>query len=231
MIGIIAAMDEEIKEIEKNMKIINKKNICGIEFLEGYFLEKHIIAAKCGIGKVFGSMGTSAMISNYEIELIINVGVAGNLCSDIKIGDVVVANCVAQHDFDMSALNKPIGYIEEIKTIYIPCKEIPNSLIEDFSTKQSFKTYKGKIATGDKFVDDCSTKNFIKENFNALACDMESGAIGQVCYFNNIEFIIIKGISDNADDTSSNDLESFTSIASENSNLFLKFFLNKSQTH
>ena len=123
-IGIIGAMKSEMDAIKAAIEGPEKEVISGIEFIRGSLEGVPVVVATSGIGKVFSGMCAQTMILRYEPEMIINVGVAGSLTSDLNIGDIAVAESVVQHDMDTTGIGDPLGLISGINIIHIPCVEI-----------------------------------------------------------------------------------------------------------
>lgn len=226
-IGIIAAMTEEIASIKKLMSDISVKNIYELEFTLGTIHSKNVVLVKCGVGKVNAARTTQILIDNFDLEYVINVGTAGGLNENIEIGDVVIAEKLVQHDFDITAGGHEKGYISHVGK-YFNCdenlvkrsKEIIDNMNEDFNA------IIGLIATGDIFVQDISIKDRIKEEFNADCTEMEGAAIAQVCTLDNIPFIVIRSISDKPNGNNSVDFEKFLELACERYSKFIDIFLN-----
>jgi len=120
MIGIIGAMDIEVENIKALLSDITTETVSGVDFVKGKFGQKDVVVAKCGVGKVFSALCTEAMILKYNPKVIINVGVAGCLTPELKIGDIVIADKVVQHDMDTSPLGDPIGMLSDIKSCTSP---------------------------------------------------------------------------------------------------------------
>ena len=213
-IGIIAAMSEEIASIKKLMKDVSVKNIYELEFTLGTIHSKNVVLVKCGVGKVNAARTTQILIDNFDLQYVINVGTAGGLNENIEIGDVVIAEKLLQHDFDITAGGHEKGYISNLGK-YFNCDE---NLVKKGKT--------GLIATGDVFVQDISIKDGIKEEFNADCTEMEGAAIAQVCTLDNIPFIVIRSISDKPNGNNSIDFEKFLELACERYSKFIDIFLN-----
>ena len=226
-IGIIAAMTEEIASIKKLMSDISVRNIYELEFTLGTIHSKNVVLVKSGVGKVNAARTTQVLIDNFDLEYVINVGTAGGLNEDIEIGDIVIAEKLVQHDFDITAGGHEKGYISNLGK-YFNCdenlvkkgKKIIDNMNEDF------KAITGLIATGDIFVQDISIKDGIKEEFNADCTEMEGAAIAQVCTLDNIPFIVIRSISDKPNGNNSIDFEKFLELACERYSKFIDIFLN-----
>ncbi len=217
MIGIIGAMDVEVENLKA--KIENKKTevFSGIEFVSGKIFDKDVVVAKCGIGKVFASICAEAMILKYNPEFIINTGVAGTLTAELSIGDVAISESVCQHDMDTSPIGDPKGLLSGINIINIPADEYLSDLAEKVIKEQNINCKKGVIASGDQFIANKSQKDFIVSEFSAIACEMEGASIGHVSYVNNVKFLVLRAISDSADNSSHMDYPTFLKMASENS--------------
>ncbi len=226
MIGIICAEKEELNEIIKFTKNIKKEKIGSLEFITGEILDKKCVLALSGVGKVHGTMCVQSMIIRYNPKAVINIGVAGAVDHKLNIGDIVIGTSVVQHDFDVSAFpERKKGEISGIGKVEIPCaKRILEILLLASQNIKNIKTHCGTVLTGDQFINSTEKLNQIRNDFNGIACEMEAGAIGQVCFLNNVDFGIIKSISDTADKNSSVDFKKFIECASKNSvNLLMEF--------
>ena len=226
MIGIIGAMDIEVEKIKAFLTDISEEVVSGVNFVRGKFEDKDVVVAKCGVGKVFAALCAEAMILKYSPRLIINVGVAGCLDKTLKIGDIVIADNVCQHDMDTSPLGDPIGLLSDINIIKIPADQKACELFERCAKELSLPFSVGTIASGDQFVSSAEKKDFIIDNFHAKSCEMEGGAIGHVCYVNNVPFAVLRAMSDGADDGAKMDFPTFAKMAAENSTCVIKKFLS-----
>lgn len=226
-IGIIAAMNEEIASIKKLMSDISVKKIYELEFTLGTIHSKNVVLVKCGVGKVNAARTTQILIDNFDLEYVINVGTAGGLNEKIEIGDVVIAEKLVQHDFDITAGGHEKGYISHTGTYFYSDEELVNKskkIIENMN--EDFKAITGLIATGDIFVQDINIKDRIKEEFDADCTEMEGAAIAQVCYLDKVPFIVIRSISDKPNGNNSIDFEKFLELACERYSKFIDIFLN-----
>ncbi|MBQ7821700.1 MAG: 5'-methylthioadenosine/adenosylhomocysteine nucleosidase, partial [Clostridia bacterium] len=191
----------------------------GVTFHEGRLCGADVVLAVCGVGKVFAAICAQTMILKYGVDVIINTGVAGGLHPELKICDAVIAERVVQHDMDTSPLGDPIGLLSGINVVYIDCDGGIVSALEKSLGDTHY--LKGTIASGDVFVADDSKKSFIRDNFDAYACEMEGAAIGHVCFVNGIPFGVLRTISDGGDDM---DYITFAGIAAEKGKeIILKF--------
>lgn len=197
MIGIIAAIDEEIDFFIKNTEIIeiNKDNVVIFYHLKKE--NKHIILAKSGAGKVNASMAVTKMLERYKPEFIINTGIAGGV--DIsEISNIIIGDKVVYHDVNMSShrSNHRHGQVRGLPLEFKADSNLVANFYE-FCNKKKIPSLIGTIATGDYFVRNSTyLENINREIPNILAVDMESAAIGQVCYLHNTPFLSIRIISD-----------------------------------
>ncbi len=227
MIGIIAAMDVEMKNLRAFMEHPETEKLSGIEFVSGVIDGTQVVTAVCGIGKVAAAMCAEVMILHYRPEAIINTGVAGTLTPELSIGSLVVSKSVVQHDMDTSALGDPIGFISGINRIEIPASKELVDRISACAKVMGVSTKIGIIASGDQFISSTEKKDYIVDKFHAVACEMEGGAVAQVCYTNQMPFCILRAISDSADGMSTMDYPTFVTMAAEQSVKLLRAFLRR----
>ena len=216
-IGIIAAMQIEIDGIKEKIESPETVTLSGVDFVCGNIGDKYVVCAKCGIGKVFAALCAQTMCLRFDLDCIINTGVAGGLADGLSILDTVVAESVVQHDMDTTPIGDPAGLLSGINIVNIPCdKYIAEKLYESIGVLPVKRIY-GVIATGDQFISTDKQKQFIMDTFSASACEMEGGAIGQVCYVNNVPFGAVRAISDGGNDDAFMDYPTFAAKAAENS--------------
>ena len=225
MIGIIAAMNVEMESLRSHMENTETDIISGIRFVRGTLEGRDVVTAVCGIGKVFAAMCAQTMILHYAPEMIINTGVAGTLTDKLDIGAIAVSSAVVQHDMDTSALGDPVGLISGINMIELPADALLSGQLSACAKAMSIKTETGVIASGDQFVASSERKSFIVDHFNAIACEMEGAAIGQVCHANKVPFCVLRAISDSADGSSHMDYPTFVKMAAEQSVALIRRFM------
>ncbi|HHZ03016.1 MAG TPA: 5'-methylthioadenosine/adenosylhomocysteine nucleosidase [Tissierellia bacterium] len=225
-IGIIGAMDIEVEELINSMEDIKKETISKIDFYEGTLQGKNVVVAKCGVGKVHAALCTQTMILKYSPSIIINTGVAGSLSPELDIADLVISDGVVQHDFDISSFGKPVGFISGLDLVKISCNpQLVKKLEKSAEILNNTNVVVGTIASGDQFIADGEKKDYIVNNFNALCTEMEGAAIGQVCYINDVDFCIVRAMSDKADGSAHMDFPSFVKIAVDKSVMLINNFL------
>lgn len=222
IIGIIGAMDEELELLLKNIKLERTEKKASMEFNFGELYGKNVVIVRCGIGKVNAAVCTQILIDDFNVDSVINVGIAGGIGKDIFPGDIVIAENLVQYDMDTSAFGDKIGQIPRLDTYDFKCDdklvELAKKACESF--EKNFFT--GRVATGDQFVADIEKIKWLSEDFGAAACEMEGGSIAQVCYLNKVPFVVIRSISDNANNGAHMDFEKFTPIAVKNSTYILE---------
>ena len=215
-IGIIGALEEEVKELISKLENHETEVVGSILFHTGVLENKNVVIAKCGVGKVFAALTAEAMIIRYAPELIINTGVGGALKSGISVTDTLIADKLVQHDMDTSPLGDPKGLISGINVVYFEASEKAVSLAKAAADKLGIRSHVGTVASGDVFVSTKEQKDRIVSEFDASVCEMEGAAIAQVAYVNKTEFAIIRAVSDSADEGSSMDYLKFLPIAAKN---------------
>lgn len=226
-IGIIGAMKIEIDGIKALMENEITVNLSGIEFVKGEIMGKTVVTAVCGIGKVFSAVCAQTMILGFQPDVIINTGVAGTLTDELSIGDVAVAKDVVQHDIDTTALGDEPGLISGLNIVYIQTDEKITKILSKSVEQLGIKNKLGTIATGDCFINDNEKKQSIVKKFSAIACEMEGGAIAQVCCINKVPFSVIRAISDGGDEKSHVDYQNFLTHAAEISIKVIKQFISE----
>ncbi len=215
-IGIIAAMSIEAEGILGRMTDVTCETVSGVSFASGKLRGIPCVVAVCGIGKVFAALCAQTMILRYDPRLILNTGVAGSLSDRLAIGDIAVAEKLVQHDMDTSALGDPVGLISGINVVYLPCdEEASERLARHAASLEGVSVKRGVIASGDKFMSDGAEKKKVASRFEAIACEMEGAAIGQVCYVNQVPCAVMRAISDGGDEDAALDYPTFAKMAAE----------------
>ncbi|MCR3757867.1 5'-methylthioadenosine/adenosylhomocysteine nucleosidase [Clostridium felsineum] len=221
-IGIIGAMDEELEILLKEMKMERKENKAQMVFNLGSLNDKNVVIVRCGIGKVNAAICTQILVDDFKVDAIINVGVAGGIGKDVLPGDIVIADSLVEHDMDATAFGDKVGQIPRMDTFDFKCDpklvEIANKVCKSFENQ---KAHIGRIATGDQFVADIEKIKWLSSEFDAYACEMEGGSIAHTAYLNKIPFVVIRSISDNANNGAHMDYEKFLPIAIKNSSTIL----------
>lgn len=227
-IGIIGAMELEVETLKAKMDVRNKTTKARMEFFEGTLNGVEVVVVRSGVGKVNASMCTQILADVFEVTNIINTGVAGSLDASIDIGDIVVSTDVCQHDMDATGFGYPLGEIPQLGMSSFPADEKMAALAKSVCEKvnSEIKTFSGRIVSGDQFICDKNVKEKIVSNFHALCTEMEGAAIGQAAYLNGIPFVILRAISDKADDSAEVDYPAFEREAAKHcANLVEEFIV------
>ena len=213
-IGIIFAMQEELVELKKYLHINNEKKIYDLIFYEATLNNQNIILTESGIGKTNAARTTQILIDYYKPEAIFNIGVAGGIAKNLKVGDIIISTSLVQHDFDITAFNHPKGYIPNIGNT-IP---IDNNLLNTTKTildTNNISYKEGLIASGDIFCTKESMATKINAQFNALCVEMEGASIAQTAYLSKTPCLVIRSISDCPDNNNKVTYEEFLETSSK----------------
>lgn len=216
MIGIISALSEELFEIIENLDT-EKIVIRNLVFYKANVYKKDVVFGICGVGKVNAAMYTKAMIDHFDTDIIINIGVAGSTDEKVKIKDLVIGTKYFYHDFDCTQAGYELGEMPKLKAVnFVSDERLVNLAYESAKKVMNEKNiFKGIIATGDIFVANKELKDFIKEKFNSLCCEMETCAIVHVCHLNGVKYLSLRSISDNANESADCDFDEFVKDASK----------------
>lgn len=199
MIGIIAAMDSEVKELKSSMVDGIEINHAGMTFLKGTLGQKEAVIVKSGVGKVNAAMCTQILIDLFKANEIINIGVAGAVHPDLAVGDIVISRDSCQYDMDARAFGHPWGEIPNMDMTFFNADEILVKQAEKAAVKLNAAHRIGRVMTADLGVDSIELKEKLYAQFGGLCVEMEGAAIGQVAFLNQIPYVIIRSISDKAD--------------------------------
>ena len=230
MIGILGAMDMELQALLNDMEEKETEAISGFLFHKGKIAGRTVVIAKCGIGKVAAGICAQTMILRYAPSLLLHTGVAGTLTAALSVTDVAIGTKAVQHDMDTSPLGDPVGLISGINKIYFEADKKAAELLLSIAKEDGIRALGGTIASGDQFICDAGMKERIVKNFDAIACEMEGGAVAHAAYLNATPFVILRAISDSADGASHMDYLTFLPIAAERSYKMVKKFLERYET-
>ena len=212
-IGIIGAMDDEVRELISRLEDRRTERVSGIEFNIGKLFGKSVVIAKCGVGKVFAAICAEAMIIKYAPALVVNTGVGGALDKSLCPLDIVFADKLVQHDMDTSPIGDPVGLISGINRVYFETDKRALAVLTEAANKLDIKYLVGTVATGDKFISNKADKDRITSLFAASACEMEGGAIAHTAFVNDTPFMVVRAISDSADGEACMDYPAFLPVA------------------
>ena len=227
-IGIIGAMEPEVAHLVSALDNACSQTIAGIELISGTLNGKDVIVTRSGIGKVAASIATTLLIENYAPDYVINTGSAGGFVDSLNIGDIVISSEVRHHDVDVTAFGYEIGQMAQQPAAFIPDAKLvaaANSAVESLG---EVKAIEGLICTGDSFICDPIRTKVMLTNFPTMAaCEMEGAAIAQVCHQFKVPFVVIRSLSDNANNDSPVDFDTYIVKAGHHSALMVMALIAK----
>ena len=229
MIAIISAMRSEIEALCDKMHCTQNICLSGCDIYIGKLAGQDVLCAISGEGKVNAAACTEAVILKYQPSAVINIGVGGGIAPFLQTGDIVIADKVVQHDYDVSALGFNPGQVCNFEDIYMICDqaicECLYSSAKEVMSDGIYYVYKGIIATGDSFISNSVRARDIAAQFDAYVVEMEGASVGQVCLLNRIPFCIVRTVSDNGGDSASLDFHTFLTIAIKNITNIIEYYL------
>ena len=203
-IGVIGAMESEVRELGQQLQNKEAVDYAGLTFLCGLLHGKSVVIVKSGIGKVNAALCAQALILKFNVTKIINTGIAGALKSGLRIFDFVISSAAVYHDFDTTAFGYKIGQVPGMPEQFTADEglgELALKAFEQTEFAKNYKAIKGIIASGDQFISDSRQKKTIQSNFEPAYVEMEGTAIAHTCYLNKIPFVIVRCMSDMADES------------------------------
>ena len=210
-IGIIGAMEEEVAILKEKMSEVTVLEKAGMEFFKGILGGQQVVIVRSGIGKVNAGICTQILADVFQVNAVINTGIAGSLKVEINIGDIVLSTDTMQHDVDAREFGYEIGQVPRMDTRTFPADDRLRETALQVCRKVNpeIQVFEGRVASGDQFVADKETKEKIIANTQAYCTEMEGAAIGQAAYLNGIPYLVIRDISDKADDSAHMDYPAF----------------------
>ncbi len=197
-IAILGAMPEEIEPIVATLRDLEEIEYADNTYYKGNYKGQELIVAYSKIGKVFAALTATTLIEHFDCDMILFSGVAGAINTDLKIGDLIIADGLCQHDLDITAFGHPYGYVPE-GDVCIWADNKLKALAKSVAKAKKIDIKEGVIATGDQFVADPKRKEWIRETFKSDALEMEGASVAVVCNALDIPFFILRAISDSAD--------------------------------
>ena len=217
-LGIIGAMDVEVAELKENMKNLTVHNRTGMTFYEGVLEGLDAVVVQCGVGKVNAAMCTQILCDCFGVTHVMNTGVAGSLNAELDIGDLVIGRDAMYHDFDCHVINPNycVGQVPGMAVLAYPADErLVGCAFDAAEGENPGHTRIGRVASGDQFVCSKEQKEAIVHNTGALCTEMEGAAIAHTAWRNGVPFVIVRAISDKADDSAEMDYPTFEAIAAK----------------
>lgn len=228
-IGIIGAMEEEVNILKKKVQDLRVKKIASTEFCEGTINGKEVVIVRSGIGKVNAAICTQVLADLYQVDAIINTGVAGSLRNEINIADIVLSTDALQHDMDATGFGYKPGVIPRMDTSIFQADAtlIAKARMVCAKVIPEVGIHTGRIVSGDQFISDGSKKEALVRDFEGYCTEMEGAAVAQASYLNQIPFLIIRAISDKADHTAEMAYSEFEELAIGNTVKLLSELLSE----
>lgn len=238
-LGIIGAMDVEVATLIEALETPETHKIGDRVYYSGRLGDSHVVVVQCGIGKVCAAMCAQTLVDRFHVDGIVNTGVAGGVGDGLAVGDLVVADGAVQHDFDITAFGHVRGYIPAMgnrdgrPSVWPTDAALSARFRAAAAAVQAqegdFSCHGGCVATGDVFVSSPELKRMLRETFEAVAAEMEGGAVAQVAYLNGVPFALVRAISDLADGSGAASYEEFEEAAARRSARILLTMLHAAE--
>ena len=231
MIGIIGAMEEEVAALKEEMQMQETKEIAGMTFVKGVLCGKEAVVVRSGIGKVNAALCAQILASVFGVHALINTGIAGSLDARIDIGDIVISTDALYHDMDATTFGDPAGQVPRMDVFSFPADPGLVELAREANEEANpdIRTFVGRVVSGDQFISDADVKSRIKRLFDPLCTEMEGAGIAHAAYLNHISCVIIRAISDKADNSATEDYPAFEKKAIVHSVRLVRALLPKIQ--
>ena len=225
-LAIMGAMEEEIEPLLAHFDNVNFVEFANNKYYEVNYKGLDIVVAYSKIGKVFASLTATTMIEKFACDTLLFSGVAGGINPELKIGDLIIADKLCQHDLDITAFGHPNGFVPGGK-VFVETTKSLRETAKKVASENNLKVIEGTIATGDQFVHSNERKDFIQSTFNADALEMEGASVAVVCDALNVPFFILRAISDTADMDAGFDFDEFLKSSAKNSADYLIKIVNE----
>ena len=216
MLGIIGAMDVEVALLKEKMENSTVSSWAGMEFCQGILEGIPAVVVQCGVGKINAAMCTQLLIDRFSVTAVVNTGIAGSLDAKLDIGDLVISRDAIHHDFDLRFWGRPIGQVPGLDVTAFPAAE---SLVRSaYAAAEAINPGHnriGRVASGDQFICSREQKDKIISDTQAICAEMEGASIAHTAYRNGVPFVIIRAISDKADNSAEMDYPAFEAIAAD----------------
>lgn len=219
LIGIICAMNKEANSLKEKMTDVNIESHASMDYYSGKLSGKNVVVVRSGTGKVNAAVAAEILAGIFKVDAIINTGIAGSLNKDINIGDVVLSTDAIEHDIDQTTFGFKKGINpDQPESIYTADPELRKIAKEACEKACPYiGVFEGRVLSGDQFISDPEIKDEMVELFGGLCVEMEGAAIAHTAWLNQIPYLVIRAISDKADDSADMDYPTFQKMAVENS--------------
>lgn len=212
-------MDQEVAKLKEMMTEVEITKAASMEFYKGKLNGTEAVVVRAGVGKVNAACCTQALIDHFPVSCVINTGIAGSLQASIDIGDIVLATDALEHDMDAVSFGYDLGQIPGMEVFSFTADEKLRKIAKEGCEKVNpdISVHEGRVVTGDQFVSSKEKKTWLVDHFDGCCTEMEGAAIAHVAYLNKIPFLIVRAISDKADDSAHMDYPTFEAKAIEHS--------------
>ena len=227
IIGIIGAMEEEVSLLKEEMEIKETVEYATMTFCKGVLCGKDVVIVRSGIGKVNAAACTQIFVDKFNVDVLVNTGVAGSLDATIDIGDIVISTDLVEHDMDTSVFGDPLGQVPRMDTFSFPADPVlvEKAVAANQEANPDIRTFTGRIVSGDQFVSSKEVKEKLVNVFQGRCTEMEGAAIAHAAYLNKVSCVIIRAVSDKADNSAEMDYPTFEKLAIERSVRLMKNLL------
>lgn len=218
-VGIIGAMELEVEALKAQMNVRETYTRASMEFFSGSLNDTDVVIVRSGVGKVNAALCAQILVDVFQVTHIINTGVAGSLNADLDIGDILISEEAIYHDMDVRVFGYPIGQVPSMDVVGFPAnKDMIRIAMETCrEVNPDINVRSGRVATGDQFISSKEVKEAIIANVKGDCAEMEGAAIAHAAYLSHVPFVIIRAISDKADDSAEMDYPTFEREAAKHS--------------
>ena len=211
MIGIIGAMEEEVQALKEAMTVEEIREKASMTFCRGNLCGQDVVIVRSGIGKVNAGICAQILIDDFRVDALINTGIAGSLDARIDIGDMVISTDALHHDMDATIFGDPAGQIPRMDVLAFPADAelVEKARQANERANPEIHTFLGRVVSGDQFISSQEAKDRIHSQFQPLCTEMEGAGIAHAAYLNKVSYVIIRAISDKADNSATMDYPEF----------------------
>ena len=211
IIGIIGAMEEEVAVLKDDMEIQEIVQAASMDFCRGVLCGRDVVVVRSGVGKVNAAICAQILADRFGVDALINTGIAGSLDARIDIGDIVISTDSLHHDMDATLFGDPLGQVPRMDTLSFPADQrlVELAVLANEEANPDIRTFTGRVVSGDQFISSTDVKDRIVNNFHAMCTEMEGAGIAHAAYLNKISYVIIRAISDKADNGAVMDYPAF----------------------
>lgn len=217
-VAVIGAMEQEIELLKNSMENPVAETFGRFAVYRGTLGGKNMVLALSGIGKANAAAVTALVAGHFSPDCVINTGSAGGIGAGLKVGDVLIGTQVAHHDVDVTAFGYALGQVPQLPAVFESDAVLAEAAVAAAASFEGAAVRRGLIVSGDQFVNSSEKTAFIRQNFaGVLAVEMEAAAIAQTCFQLNVPFVVVRAVSDAADEKAGISFDEFLKTASVNS--------------